>query len=297
MKPLRKLAVAAAVVLCAGFLVRLGGCANKAFYYPSKTVYGSPAQAGISFEPVTFTSADGVKLTGWFMPAKSIAGGAGIAGGADARRAKGTVIHFHGNAENMTSHWQFAGWLVARGFNVFVFDYRGYGASEGAPSPAGCFADSNAAIDYVRARPDVNPARLLIFAQSLGGNNAIAAVGAGNRAGVCALAEESTFFSYSSIAGEKISGAGLLMDDRYSAKNFIAAISPIPLLIIHGTADAVVPYSHATRLFAAAKEPKKLITIDDGGHIGAMLRADGGGGGVYRDALVKFFEDALGKNK
>ena len=81
------------------------------------------------------------------------------------------------------------------------------------------------------------------------------------------------------------------MDDRYSAKNYIAAISPVPLLIIHGTVDDVVPYSHATRLFAAAREPKQLITIDGGGHIGAMMRADG----VYRDALVKFFEDALGK--
>jgi len=282
MKLLRKLAVAVAVVFLAGFLIHLGGCANKAFYYPDKTVYSTPGQAGISYEAVTFKSADGTKLAGWLMRAKGVA---------DSRQAKGTVIHFHGNAENMTSHWQFVGWLTSRGFNVFVFDYRGYGASEGSPSPAGCFADSNAAIDYVRSRPDVNPARLLVFGQSLGGNNAIAAVGAGNRAGVCAVAVESTFFSYSSIASEKVFSAGLLMDDRYSAKNYIAAISPIPLLIIHGTADEVVPYSHATRLFAAAREPKQLITIDGGGHIGAMMHEDG----VYRDTLVKFFEDAMGK--
>jgi len=287
MKPLRKLAVAAAVVFCASFLIHLGGCANKAFYYPTKTVYGTPGQAGISHEAVTFKSADGTKLTGWFMPAKQANGVAA------SREAKGTVIHFHGNAENMTSHWQFAGWLTSRGFNVFVFDYRGYGASDGSPTPAGCFADSNAAIDYVRSRPDVDPARLLVFGQSLGGNNAIAAVGAGNRAGVRALAEESTFFSYSSIAGEKVFGTGLLMSDRYSAKNYIEAISPIPLLIIHGTADVVVPYSHAVRLFDAAREPKQLITIDGGGHIEAMVRSDA----TYRDALVKFFEDALAKSR
>ena len=282
MKLLRKLIMIAGVVFLAGVLVHLGGCANRAFYYPSKTVYGTPAKAGIDYEAVTFTSADGTKLTGWFLRARGVA---------DSRLARGTVIHFHGNAENMTSHWQFAGWLVARGFNVFVFDYRGYGASEGTPSPAGCFADGNAAIDCVRSRPDVDPSRLLVFGQSLGGNNAIAAVGAGNRAGVCALAVESTFFSYSSIAGEKVFGAGLLMRDRYSAKNFIASISPIPLLIIHGTADAVVPYSHALRLFDAAREPKQLITVNGDGHIESMMRGEE----TYRDALVKFFEDAVSR--
>ena len=262
------------------WLVNLNGCANSAFYYPTKTVYSTPDQAGISYEAVSFESADGTKLSGWFMPAKDIA---------DSRQAKGTVIHFHGNAENMTSHWQFVGWLTARGFNVFVFDYRGYGASGGSPSPTGCFADSNAAIDYVRSRPDVDPARLLVFGQSLGGNNAIAAVGAGNRAGIRALAEESTFFSYPGIANDKIPGAGLLVDDRYSAKNHVAAISPIPLLVIHGTDDKVVPYAHATRLFTAASEPKQLITVEGGGHIQAMVYKEG----LYRDALTKFFEDAL----
>jgi len=280
MKFLRVLAAVIVVVLLAGFAIRASGLADRAFYYPSKTVYGTPDQAGIPYEAVTFKSADGTRLSGWFLRAKGVA---------DARQAKGTVIYFHGNAQNMTWHWQFAGWLPARGFNVFVFDYRGYGASEGTPSLAGCFEDSNAAIDYVRSRPDLDPARLLIFGQSLGGNIAIAAVGAGNRAGIRALAEEATFFSYPSIANDKIPGAGLLVSDRYSAKNYIAAIAPIPLLMIHGTADRIVPYAHATRLFAAARQPKQLITVEGGRHIGAMMDPKG----LYRDALTKFFEDAL----
>ena len=283
MKFLRALTLAAAAVLAVGFLLHAGGCADKAFYYPTKTVYGTPALvAGIAYEDVTFKSADGTRLTGWFMPAQGVA---------DARQAKGTVIHFHGNAGNIASHWQLAGWLTARGFNVFVFDYRGYGASEGSPSPEGCFEDSNAALDYVRTRPGVDPARLLVFGQSLGGNHAIAAVGAGNRTGVRALAAESTFFSYPSVANDHIPGLGLLVSDRYSAKNYIAAIAPIPLLLIHGTDDKIVPYAHATRLLAAAGEPKQLITIEGGGHIAAMVHKDDS----YRDALVKFFEDALNR--
>ena len=280
MKLLRLSGFVAIAICLIALLVNLNGCMNSAFYYPTKTVYSTPDQIGISYEAVSFKSADGVELAGWFMPAKDIA---------NARQAKGTVIHFHGNAENMTSHWQFVGWLTARGFNVFVFDYRGYGASGGSPSPAGCFEDSNAAIDYVRSRPDVDPERLLAFGQSLGGNNAIAAVGAGNRAGIRALAEESTFFSYPSIANDKIPGVGLLVDDHYSAKNYIAAIAPIPLLIIHGTDDTVIPYAHATRLFAAASEPKQFITVEGGGHIEAMMHKEG----PYRDMLVKFFENAL----
>ena len=101
----------------------------------------------------------------------------------DARQAKGTVVHFHGNAQNMSSHWQFVGWLARRGYNVFVFDYRGYGDSAGHAELQGVYADSHSALDYVRSRADVDPTRLLVLGQSLGGTNAIAVVGSGNRAG------------------------------------------------------------------------------------------------------------------
>ncbi len=275
MKTLRILCLVLGAPVMLAVIVNISGCANSAFYYPTKNVYSLPANYGIACEAVTFNSRDGTKLSGWFLPA---------------RNAKGTVIHFHGNAQNMTSHWQFVGWLPARGFNVFVFDYRGYGASEGRPTQRGLFEDSQAALDYVRSRPDVDAGKLFVFGQSLGGNNAIAAVGGGNRAGVRALVEESTFYSYSHIANQKIPGSGLLVGDRYSAGKYIAALAPIPVLMIHGTADQVVPYENATRLHAAAREPKTLITIEGGGHTGAMTGANAG---IYRDALVRFFEDAL----
>jgi fermentation-respiration switch protein FrsA (DUF1100 family) len=285
METLRIIGIILGVLVLSGLIVGISGCANSAFYYPTREVYGNPGQRGITFEPVTFTSRDGTRLSGWFLPANDATTGA-----TDARKAKGTVIHFHGNAQNMTAHWEFAGWLPARGFNVFVFDYRGYGASEGRPTQRGLFEDSQAALDYVRTRPDVDVTRLLVFGQSLGGNQAIAAVGAGNRAGVRALAEESTFYSYSFIAGEKVPGGGVLIGNKYSASKYVAALPPIPLLMLHGTADPVVSYKNAVKLFSAAKEPKKLITIEGGGHIDAMTDLCGN---VYRDALVRFFEEAL----
>jgi fermentation-respiration switch protein FrsA (DUF1100 family) len=206
------------------------------------------------------------------------------------KNAKGTVVHFHGNAQNMSAHWQFMAWLPQRGFNVFVFDYRGYGASQGSPEPKGVFEDSNSALNYVRSRKDVDPERLFVFGQSLGGTNAIAAVGSGNRSGVKAIAIEATFYSYSAIASDKIYGTGSLVDDTYSADRYIGDLTPIPLLLLHGTADPVIPYGHSTRLFEKAREPKAMITIEGGGHTEALTPRFGV---KYQEALLDFFDASL----
>lgn len=269
------------LALCAVPLL-LAGCVQSMFYYPDRVRYETPDVLGLRYEPVQFTSADGTRLSGWFLPA---------ADRKNAKEAKGTVVHFHGNAQNMSAHWRFVAWLPKQDYNVFVFDYRGYGESEGTPEPKGVFEDSSAALNHVRSRADVDPERLFVFGQSLGGTNAIAVVGSGNRAGVKAAAIESTFYSYSSIANDKLSSAGLLVSDDYAASKYVAAISPIPLLLIHGTTDAVIPHAHSQRLLAAAREPKRLIEVPDAGHLEPMtaLRF----GHTYRQALTDFFEASM----
>lgn len=258
----------------------LWGChwARGQFYQPDQTLYGTPESDGIVFEDITFASHDGTLLNGWFVPA---------AGAASARDAKGTVITMHGNGGNITLFWSLVAWLPQRGFNVFLFDYRGYGRSQGKPTFKGVFEDTLSAIDYVRARTDIDAGKLLIYAQSLGGNNAIAAIGSGNRGGIRAMAIDSTFYSYPAIAHDKVYGAGLIMNDDYSADRFIAALEPIPLLLLHGTADRVVPASHSERLFEKARSPKQLILIPGGEHIDALTDKR------YRNLLVSFYENAL----
>ena len=259
----------------------LSGCIEGMLYHPDRVVYGTPERLGLAFERVSFQSRDGTRLSGWFIPATGVK---------SAKQAKATVIHFHGNAQNMSAHWEFVSWLPAQGYNVFVFDYRGYGESGGKPDIKGVYEDSNAAMDHVRGRTDVDGGRLLVFGQSLGGNNAIAVVGAGNHAGVRAVAIEATFFSYSTIANDKVSGAGLLLSDTYAAQKYIAAIAPVPLLLIHGTADQVIPYHHSQKLMQAARAPKTLITVPGGEHLDSLsLRY----GGKYRDELLAFFERSL----
>lgn len=200
-------------------MLLLGGCVESMFFHPDRVRYETPSALGLRYEPVVFRSSDGTALSGWFIPAT---------GRADPRQAKGTVIHLHGNAQNMSAHWRFVAWLPAQDYNVFVFDYRGYGESEGKAEARGVFEDSKSAIAYVRSRADIDPARLLVFGQSLGGTNAIAAVGAGERQGVRAVAIESTFYSYSSIASEVLPGAGMLVGDTYASSKYVAAIAPIP---------------------------------------------------------------------
>ncbi len=259
----------------------MAGCAQNLIYQPDDILYDVPTHLGLNFEEVTFHSADGTALTGWFIAATGVS---------DPKQAKGTAIHFHGNAQNISAHWRFAQWLPQSGYNLFVFDYRGYGTSKGRPHVKGVFEDSCAAIDYIRQRPDVNPDRLVIFGQSLGGANALAAVGSGDRNGVRAMIIEATFTSYSDIASEKVPGAGLLMNDDYSPTRFVGRISPIPLLLIHGTADKVIPYSHAQHLFELAGEPKQLITVTDGEHIQAFAPRFGS---TYQNEALRFLDQAL----
>ena len=259
----------------------LTGCVQSMFYYPDRVRYETPDALGLRYESVQFQSTDGTRLSGWFIPATNRQ---------SPKEAKGTVVHFHGNAQNMSSHWRFVAWLPAQDFNVFVFDYRGYGQSEGKPEPKGVYEDSSAALNHVRSRADVDPERLFVFGQSLGGTNAVAVVGSGNRAGVKAAAIESTFYSYSSIANEKLPGAGLLVSDEYAASKFIGAISPIPLLLTHGTADPVIPHSHSRRLLDAAGEPKRLLEVAGAGHLEPMTERFGT---TYQRALVEFFDASL----
>jgi alpha-beta hydrolase superfamily lysophospholipase len=93
------------------------------FYYPSRAVFSTPESLSLDVQEVRFTSRDGTPLHGWFCRAQG--------------RARGTVIHFHGNAENLTSHVHFVKWLPARGYHLFVWDYRGYGKSGGENVPRG----------------------------------------------------------------------------------------------------------------------------------------------------------------
>ena len=268
-------------LLGAVLLLFAPGC-NGFFYFPTRDVYERSKLMPTEHEDVWFESGDGTKLHGWFLPGKGA--------------VRGTVVHFHGNGANLTNHISFVAWLAFEGFNVFTFDYRGYGQSEGSASREGVHQDALAALNTIRAREDVDPDRLVVLGQSLGGAVALAALGEGGRVGVRGVAVESTFLDYQEVANGKIGGtcvtwplAWLLVGGDHSPADSLEALGTLPKLVIHGDDDPVVGFENGERLFEALSEPKLFLRVNGGGHIQALRYP-----GVGRPLLVEFFSRCLG---
>jgi len=259
------------------------GC-NGVFFQPYHAHVRTPAQLHLAFEDVYFPANDGTALHGWFLPA--------------AGKAVGTILFLHGNAENISTHIGSVYWLPARGFNVFLLDYRGYGVSQGTPSLPGVQDDVDSALRILLTRQDVPADRIAVFGQSLGGAIAIYYVAHSRyRQQIRALVTESAFASYRQIAREKLAVFWLswplqyplswTFSDAYNPSAAVAQISPIPLLIIHGDQDPIVPLHHGQRLFELAKEPKQLWVVKGGGHIGAFQHQ------AYRDQFIAYLTKIL----
>jgi uncharacterized protein len=259
------------------------GC-DGFFYHPTRTVYESPDLAALACEDVTFPARDGVSLHGWFFQARE--------------QALGTVLHLHGNAGNVTGHFVHVAWLTDFGFNVMCFDYRGYGRSAGRISRAGSLADAHGALDYLRSRPDLDPDRILVLGQSLGGT--IGIVLTAQRREIKGIVTDGAFDHYRQIASHHIRHSPLLwllawwvprlMSDTDNPIDCVDRISPRPILIMHGTADRVVPVAMARNLYDRAREPKELWLIDNVDHYQALdERAD-----EVRPRVAAFFRKCLG---
>lgn len=263
--------------------VGVGGCTGL-FFQPQRDLVRTPTDIGLPFEDVQFVARDGVRLHGWFLPASG--------------HAVGTVLFLHGNAENISTHIGSVYWMPARGFNVFLFDYRGYGGSDSVPTLGGVQLDIDAAMHHLLSRQDVDPHRIVLFGQSLGAALACYYAARGPlRRDVRVAVIDSSFTSYRAIAREKLAQlwwtrwlalpAGLLVDDEYSPIDVVADIAPTPVLFVGGGRDEIVPVHHARELFDAARAPKTLWVFDDAGHIQAF-RED-----AARQRLVEFLTEHL----
>lgn len=243
------------------------GCTGLVFH-PMREHVRTPGQLGLAHRDVWFEADDGVRLHGWFLPAEG--------------EAAGTVLFLHGNAENVSTHVANVAWMPGEGLNVLLIDFRGYGLSQGSPSFDGLHGDVEAALDLVFALDGVDPDRVVLFGQSLGGALAITALARSpHRERVRALVVEGTPSSYRDLAREKLAEFWLTwlfqvplswtIDDRYRPVDAVASISPVPVLIIHGEADTIVPPAHAKTLFAAAREPKTLWLLPRTEHVQTFL--------------------------
>jgi fermentation-respiration switch protein FrsA (DUF1100 family) len=250
------------ILVCLAFVPAIAGCSSL-FFYPSRQMQESPAVKLFVHRDIEFLASDGLALHGWYFPAE---------------RARGSILVLHGNAQNLSAHVNSVLWLVREGFNIFIFDYRGYGHSDGKPDLAGAHRDADAALETLFLLPGVEPDRVVVLGQSLGGPIAVYTVAhSRHREQIRALVIDSAFSSYRRIAREKLASFWLTwpfqyplswtIRDDFSADKWIGKISPVPVLILQGLDDPVVPAHHARLLYEAAHQPKELWLTTRPGHV------------------------------
>lgn len=260
----------------AAFLLLTGltGCTGL-FFYPDASVYSTPAQIGVKIEEVRIPSAAGA-LHGWWLPAE---------------QPRGSILFLHGNAENLTSHVLNVAWLPSRGYNVLIFDYRGYGQSPGHPDLPGVIEDSRAAFEWLDARAGTSARYVL--GQSLGGALAIRLVAEPRvQCDVQALVVDAAFASYPGIFREKLADIWLTWPFQYPLSwlipggddpiEHVARIN-VPLLVIHSRQDLIVPFHHGQQLFERAAPPRQLLATETP-HGATFMQAS------HRQALLDFLQ-------
>ena len=279
---LMRIARIACLALISGFLViMLAGCIERMFFYPDSATYTTPAHMGVRAEDVQIVTADGSRLHGWFLPAVG--------------NAKGTVLHLHGNAANVSNHLPLVSWLPARGYNVLMIDYRGFGRSQGKPSLDGIVDDAAAAFAYLRARPDVDASKLILLGQSIGGATALRLL-ARDTKGVRLAVIDSAFASYRGIARDATAGSPLAPVAALTVgvlpgpdKDPITALKSIrvPLIFVHGKKDSIIDAVNSERLHAAAAGSQHW-SVPDAMHIMALSQP-----GSWREKLVQALDEAV----
>jgi uncharacterized protein len=240
---------------------------DRSLYYPMRYPLGEwGLQAAAGATDIWLTSADGVRLNAWWF-AKP-----------DARLA---TLFLHGNAGNVTHRIDHAESIKRVGSAVLVLDYRGYGKSAGYPSESGFYLDAEAAYDAL-VRLGYPPSRIILQGESIG--TAVATELASRK--TCAgLILESPFASLNKMAGTVVPILGPLFVRGFDTEHRIASVR-VPVLVIHGDADEIVPFSQGHTVFAAGREPKRFWRIAGAGHNDLLYVA----GADYVAHLHSFYE-------
>jgi fermentation-respiration switch protein FrsA (DUF1100 family) len=250
------------------FMVVLTGCENRIIFQPIKYPEGlwDTSNMPLPITDVSFTAEDGVKLHGWYVPTED---------------AVGTLLFFHGNAGNITHRLENIFFLHHLKLNVFIFDYRGFGRSEGDPDEEGIQMDAQAAYDTALAQPGVSPSSLIIFGRSLGGAFASYTASRNPSKG---LILESTFTNAVDMADAMLPFIpGWTISANLNTQEHVANLK-IPKLFIHGTGDTLIPYTMGRELYKQAAEPKEFYSIAGAGHNNTYQV----GGKKYFDAIKAF---------
>lgn len=245
-------------------------------YYPnvpSRAIIATPKSVGLDYETVKISTVDGLSLDGWYVPAQD---------------ARGVLLFFHGNAGNISHRLESLKIFNRLRLSTLIFDYRGYGRSEGDPSEQGTYRDADAAWRYLTEVRHVARQRIVLFGRSLGG--AIAAHAA-SRLQPAALILESAFTSVPDMAAQHywMFPVRWLARYRYDTRQALGTVS-CRVLIIHSPNDEIIPFRHGRDLFDTARKPKRFLEIRGGHNTGFLMS-----GQRYLNGLDEFLTAALGR--
>ncbi len=243
------LSIAAALIILFA-LVRF--LEHKSLYFPLKKIEATPKEIDLDYEDISVTAKDGVKLNGWFIPA---------------RNPRATLLFCHGNGGNISHRLEKISMFNFLGLNVLIFDYRGYGKSKGRPSETGLYLDAEAMYQYLLNEKGLVPQEIIAYGESLG---SAVAVDLASKYELGGLIIEEGFTSVKDM-GETLLPfiPSSVFKSEFNSLNKIKDIRS-PKLFFHSADDEIVPFTLGRMLYDASPEPKEFVQLQ-GGHNDAFL--------------------------
>ena len=242
-------------------------------YFPVDEVVNNPSKVGLHYEDIYFTNSEGFELHGWYLP-----GDTGV-----------TLLWFHGNAGNISDRLNLIKQIRTQvEVGILIFDYRGYGLSEGVPSESGLYLDAKAAMDYLTDRLDADyeSQNIVFFGRSLG---SAVALRMATIYDTQAVIVEAPFTSLEDMAKIHYSYApdfliNWLIQGRYDSRETVKDLTS-PLMVIHGQKDPIVPISMGRKIYDSAKVEKYFYFVEGAGHNDTFVVAGSEYFGRIRDFI------------
>ncbi len=240
----------------------------KFLYCAVREVLYTPDELGMDFEDVVFKTDDGLHLNGWYVPAEN---------------SQLTVLFCHGNGGNIMHRLDSINIFYKLGLNCFIFDYRGYGNSEGKPGEEGTYLDAEAAYEWLTKEKKISPNDIIIFGRSLGGSIATQLA---SKVQTRALIIESTFTSYVDIGRKFYPYMPVRLFARfgYRTMDYIKDVH-CPVMIIHSRSDDIVPFEFGLELYEVANEPKEFVEIFGSHNEGFLVSGE-----IYKKAWIEWLQ-------
>lgn len=249
---------------------------NRLMFVPAQFIYLTPEDLAMAYEDVWLEVGNGEKLHGWWLPANY--------------QTEKVLLYLHGNGGNVGDNLEHARRFQRLGFSVLLIDYRGYGRSQGNfPTEAQVYEDAGIAWDYLVETRQIKPQNIFFYGHSLGG--AIAIDLAVKKPDIAGLIVQGTFTSMKDMVGvrkEYRFFPNLLVHQKFDSIDKVQELK-MPVLVIHGTSDEIIPYTMSEELYEVLRVPKQLYLVPNAGHNDVATIA----GVKYQEKIKEFVQLVL----